>query len=147
VLADCLCHARELGAERLIDVATLTGAMIVSLGSAFTGLMGNNDDWSKTIIAAGGERGEQLWHMPLHEEYSDAMKGTVADLTNAPAIRKAGALTAGAFLQRFAEDVPWAHLDVAGTAWDTGKTYFGKGPTGTMVRTMVAVAEGISTGA
>jgi leucyl aminopeptidase len=73
------------------------------------------------------------------------MKGTVADLTNAPAARKAGALTAGAFLQRFTADVPWAHIDIAGTAWDTGKPYFGKGATGSTVRTMVAVAEGLNT--
>jgi leucyl aminopeptidase len=147
VLADCLCHARDLGAERLINVATLTGAIIVALGSTYTGLMGTDNNWNRTIIDAGAARGELLWEMPLHEEYSDAMKGTVADLTNAAAARKAGALTAGAFMQNFTADVPWAHLDVAGTAWDTGKAYFGKGATGSMVRTMVAVAEGISTDA
>ena len=145
VLADCLCHARDLGAARLIDVATLTGAMIISLGSAYAGLMGTDDDWCQTVVVAGARRGELLWQLPLHEEYSDAMKGTVADLTNAPPVRKAGALTAGAFLQRFTADVPWTHIDIAGTAWDTGKPYFGKGATGSAVRTMVAVAEGLNT--
>ncbi|HWI21728.1 MAG TPA: leucyl aminopeptidase [Baekduia sp.] len=146
VLADCLCHARALGAERLIDVATLTGAVIVALGSTYTGVMGTDDEWITKIIDVGAEAGELIWRLPLHDEYSDAMKGTIADLTNAPAARKAGTITAAAFLQRFTDDVPWAHLDIAGTAWDTGKPYFGKGPTGSMVRTMVRVAEGLSAG-
>lgn len=143
VLADCLCHARALGAERLIDVATLTGAVIVALGSTYTAVIGNEQAWTDTVIGAGAAAGEAIWQLPLHQEYADIMKGTIADLTNTGAVRKAGTATAGAFLSRFVEDVPWAHLDIAGTAWDTGKAYFGKGPTGSMVRTLVRVAEGL----
>ena len=146
VLADCLHHARELGAERLIDAATLTGAVIIALGSTYTGLMGNDAAWSRTIIERAAGAGELIWELPLHDEYADAMKGTVADLRNASPTRKAGSITGAAFLQRFAGETPWAHLDIAGTAWDTGKPYFGKGPTGAMVRTLVAVAEGLASG-
>jgi leucyl aminopeptidase len=141
VLADCLHHARELGAERLVDVATLTGAVIVALGSTYAGMVATDDAWADEVLAAADDAGELLWRLPLHEEYAERVKGATADLTNAPEGRKAGTITAGEFLRRFAGDVPWAHLDIAGTAWNVGRAYAPKGGTGVMVRTLVALAE------
>src|SRR4051794_20649621 len=114
VLADCLWHAREQGAERLVDVATLTGAVVVALGSTYSGMVATDDAWAAEVLDAGAEAGELIWRLPLHQDYSDAVKGRTADLTNSPEQRKAGTITGGAFLQRFAGDVPWVHLDIAG---------------------------------
>ncbi|HYF24781.1 MAG TPA: leucyl aminopeptidase [Baekduia sp.] len=141
VLADCLHHARQLGAERLVDVATLTGAIVVALGSTHTGLMASDDAWAVEVLAVAQEAGEPVWRLPLHPEYADAVKGRYADLTNAPEGRKAGSITAAEFLKRFTGDLPWVHLDIAGTAWDGGRAYAPKGGTGVMVRTLVALAE------
>jgi leucyl aminopeptidase len=141
VLADCLHHAIQLGAERLVDVATLTGGVIVALGSTYAGLMSNDDGWAAEVTDAGSEAGELLWRLPFHDEYADLVKGTVGDLNNAPEGRKASSIVGGEFLRRFVGDVPWAHLDIAGTAWDTGRAYAAKGGNGVMVRTLVALAE------
>jgi len=141
VLADCLHHAIALGAQRLVDAATLTGAMVVALGKVYTGLFANDDAWADEVRAAADEAGEPVWRMPLHERYAELVKGQTADLTNAPAPRQAGSVTAAEFLHRFTGDVPWAHLDIAGTAWDGGRPYAAKGGTGVLVRTFVALAE------
>jgi leucyl aminopeptidase len=141
VLADCLHHAVSLGAERLVDVATLTGAIVIALGPVYAGLMAGDDAWAEEVRAAAEEAGELLWRMPLHARYAELVKGTTADVTNAPAPRKAGAITAAEFLRRFAGDVPWAHVDIAGVAWDTGRAYAPKGGAGPMVRALVALAE------
>jgi leucyl aminopeptidase len=141
VLADCLAHAVDLGAERLVVVATLTGGVVVALGSTYAGLMANDDAWADEVVGAATEAGELLWRLPLHEEYAELVKGTVADLNNAPEGRKASSIVGGQFLARFAGDVPWAHLDIAGTAWDVGRPYAAKGGCGVMVRTLVALAE------
>jgi leucyl aminopeptidase len=140
VLADCLCHARELGAERLVDLATLTGAVIVALGSTYAGVMSNDDELWRRIRAAGEQTGEIVWRLPLHPEYDKLIKGRYADLDNAPEARKAGTIVGGAFLSNFVEDVPWAHLDIAGSAWELDRPYVGKGASGYGVRLLVELA-------
>ncbi len=140
VLADCLLHARNEGAERLVDLATLTGAIVVGLGSTYAGLLGTDDAWVEEVRAAGERTGELAWRLPLHPEYAEMVKGDVADLVNATAERKAGSITAAEFLRRFAGDVPWAHLDIAGTAWGLGRAYARKGGSGFGVRLLVELA-------
>jgi leucyl aminopeptidase len=140
VLADCITHAIALGAERLVDLATLTGAVVVALGKTYAGLLSNDDAWCERVAAAGERTGELLWRLPLHREYAEAVKGTFADLNNAPGGRRAGAIMGAEFLHRFAGDVPWAHLDIAGTAWDLGRAYAEKGGAGFGVRLLVELA-------
>ena len=140
VLADCLAHAVELGAERLVDVATLTGAIVTTFGSTHAGLLGSDDDWCEQVEAAGRRAGELVWRLPLHKEYADAIKGRYADIANAVENRKAGSITAAEFL-RFTGDVPWAHLDIAGMANDNGKPYTRKGGAGFGVRLLLELAD------
>jgi len=140
VLADCLCHAVELGAERIVDLATLTGAVIVALGSTYSGVMSNDDELAARITGAGERTGEIVWRLPLHEEYDELIKGTYGDLDNAPEARKAGTIVGGTFLSNFVGDTPWAHLDIAGSAWDLGRAYVGKGASGYGVRLLVELA-------
>jgi leucyl aminopeptidase len=140
VLADCIAYAIEEGAERIVDLATLTGSIIVALGSTYAGLMSNDDEWSAAVEAAGRRSGELVWRMPLHPEYAKIIEGTYADLNNAPASRKAGSITAAEFLHRFAGEVPWAHLDIAGTAWDLDRPYAPKTGSGFGVRLLVELA-------
>ncbi|MDA0181453.1 leucyl aminopeptidase [Solirubrobacter phytolaccae] len=142
VLADCLTHAIELGAERLIDLATLTGAMVVALGKTHAGLLASNDDWAAAVESAGARAGELNWRLPLHAEYDEQIKGRYADIVNSPADRGAGGITAAQFLKRFTGDVPWAHLDIAGTAYDNKKPYTPNGGAGYGVRTLVELARG-----
>jgi leucyl aminopeptidase len=144
VLADCLGHAIAEGAEQIIDLATLTGAVIVALGSTYAGLMSNDDAFAQRIVAAGERTGEIVWRLPLHEEYDELIKGKYADLDNAPEARKAGTIVGGAFLSNFAGDVPWAHLDIAGSAWDLDREYVGKGASGYGVRLLVELARSYS---
>ncbi len=140
VLADCLCRAVELGAERIVDLATLTGAVIIALGSTYAGLMSNDEELAGLIAAAGQRSGEIVWRLPFHEEYDELIKGTYADLDNAPEARKAGTIVGGAFLSNFVGDTPWAHLDIAGSAWDLGRAYAPKGASGYGVRLLVELA-------
>lgn len=147
VLADCLLHARDEGAERLVDVATLTGAIVVGLGSTYAGLFGTDDAWVEAVRAAGERTGELVWRLPLHQEYAEMIKGEIADLVNATAERKAGSITAAEFLHRFAGDVPWAHIDIAGTAWGLGRAYAKKGGSGFGVRLLVDLAQAHAAGA
>jgi leucyl aminopeptidase len=140
VLADCIAHAIAEGAERLVDLATLTGACLVALGHTHAGLLSNDDTWCAQVAAAAQRTGEIAWRLPLHPEYAKAVKGTFADLNNAPAGRLAGAITAGEFLRRFAGETPWAHLDIAGTAWDLGRPYAETGGSGYGVRLLVELA-------
>jgi leucyl aminopeptidase len=144
ILADALAYCVELGAERIVDLATLTGAVIVALGSTYAALISNDDEWAAEVAEAAAESGELAWRLPLHEEYKELTKGTVADLTNASAKRKAGTIYAGSFLEEFVDGKPWVHLDIAGTAWDTGREYVGKGPTGYGVRLLIALAQDLS---
>jgi leucyl aminopeptidase len=145
ILADALSYCvRELGAERVVDVATLTGAVVIALGSTYAALISNDDDLAEAVRAAAEHSGELAWRLPLHPEYKELTKGTVADLTNAAAKRKAGTIYAGSFLEEFVDEVPWAHLDIAGTAWDTGREYVGKGASGFGVRLLVRLARDLA---
>jgi leucyl aminopeptidase len=140
VLADCLCHAVSLGAERIVDLATLTGAVIVALGSTYAGLMSNDEELSEHVTEAGARTGEIVWRLPLHEEYDELVKGKYGDLDNAPEAHKAGTIVGASFLANFVGNVPWAHLDIAGSAWDLDRAYVGKGASGYGVRLLVELA-------
>jgi leucyl aminopeptidase len=140
ILADALAYALEQGVERIVDLATLTGAIIVALGSTHVGLFSNDDDWVGEVSAAGDATGEIGWRLPLHPEYADLIKGKYADLDNAPEVRKASSITAAEFLHNFVGDVPWVHMDIAGTAWGLGRLYAGKGASGFGVRTLLELA-------
>ncbi len=142
ILADALTYAVELGADKIVDLATLTGAIITALGSTYAGVMSNDNDLVDSLITSGKKSGELLWQLPIHEEYFELTKGTVSDLVNASDARKAGPLYAAAFLQQFVDDKSWAHIDIAGTAWDVGRSYVGKGPTGFGVRLLVEFVRG-----
>ncbi|MBR6722982.1 leucyl aminopeptidase [bacterium] len=137
-LADALCYACELGVHEVIDIATLTGACMVALGSAASGIMGNNDEFVKELIKSGEYVGEKFWQLPMWQEYRDNLKSDVADMRNTGA-RYGGASSAGMFLKEFVTDqVRWAHLDVAGTAFlDKPQHEFSKGATGVGVRTIL----------
>jgi len=144
ILADALAYAVELGADRIVDLATLTGAVLIALGSTYAGLISNDDTFAAEIEAAGRRTGELAWRLPLHPEYKELTKGTAADLTNASAKRKASTIYAGSFLEEFVDGRPWAHLDIAGTAWDVGREYVGKGPTGFGTRLLVELARALA---
>jgi leucyl aminopeptidase len=140
ILGDALAYSVELGAERIIDLATLTGGVLVALGSTYAALISNDDEWAAAVAEAATHTGELAWRLPLHAEYKELTKGTAADLTNASSKRKAATIYAGSFLEEFVDGKPWVHLDIAGTAWDTGREYWGKGPTGFGVRLLVELA-------
>jgi leucyl aminopeptidase len=141
VLADCIAYARREGAGRLVDVATLTGGIVVALGSAHAGLMSNDDGWAQAVQAAAARTGELVWRMPLHREYANMIKGRYGQIVNSTTKREATALTAAEFLHTFAGETPWAHLDIAGTAWDVRRPYFAdRGATGYGVRLLVELA-------
>jgi leucyl aminopeptidase len=140
VLADCLAHAVELGAERLVDFATLTGAIVTTFGDTHAGLFSDDDEWAAAVTAAGTAAGELVWRLPLHAEYAKAIESRYADIVNAVETRKAGSIVAAEFLKRFTADVPWAHVDIAGTAWDTNRAWAPKGGTGFGVRLIVELA-------
>jgi leucyl aminopeptidase len=144
ILADALAYSVELGADRIVDLATLTGAVLVALGSTYAALVSNDDQWAERVTAAGRSSGELVWRLPLHPEYKQLTKGTVADLTNAAAKRKAGTIYAASFLEEFVDGKPWAHLDIAGTAWDVGREYVGNGATGFGVRLLVELARSLA---
>jgi len=135
ILADALSYARRYEPSAVVDCATLTGACVVALGNHASGLMGNDEDLIAEVQTAGETAGERAWPLPLFDEYTEQIKGDTADIKNSA--RPAGALTAGAFLKEFA-DYPWAHLDIAGTAYGKkGNAYTAKGATGTPARTLV----------
>jgi leucyl aminopeptidase len=140
ILADALSYAVELGAGRIVDLATLTGAVLIALGSTYAAVVANDDELAAAVERAGEASGELTWRLPLHPEYKELMKGTVADLSNLASKRKAGTITAASFLEEFVGDVPWAHIDIAGTAWDVGREYNGSGPSGFGVRLLTELA-------
>ena len=141
ILADALTYCvRDMGASRMVDLATLTGAVVVALGSTYAALISNDDEWAAAVNGAAEQTGELAWRLPLHAEYKELTKGKVADLTNAASKRKAGTIYAASFLEEFVDGVPWVHLDIAGTAWDVGREYVGSGATGFGVRLLVALA-------
>ena len=141
ILADAICYAKKLGATRIVDLATLTGAVSVALGDVNTGILGTDQELIDEVIAAGREVGEKFWQLPLDKEYTKQIKSDIADIKNVGG-RMAGAITAAAFLKEFADGISWAHLDIAGTAWgDDAKPYRSKGPTGVGVRTLLNLIE------
>jgi len=133
ILCDALTYARRFKPAVLIDVATLTGACVIALGSHLTGLMSNSDELAQALLAAGKRAHDEAWHLPLTEDYAEGLQSNFADFANV-AGREGGAIIAGAFLAKFTEGVPWAHLDIAGTAWKSGKQ---KGSTGRPVPLLV----------
>ena len=140
ILGDALWYARELGATHLVDVATLTGACIVALGTTASGLFGKPTSWIETVQRAGERSGERLWSLPLYEDYRELLRSEMADMLNAGG-RAGGACTAASFLETFAGDLPWAHVDIAGTAWNESLNLgHAKGATGVMTRTLVELA-------
>jgi leucyl aminopeptidase len=140
ILGDGLWYARQLGATHLIDVATLTGACVVALGKTTTGLFGSPGGWVETVRRASVLAGDRSWPMPVFDDYKDQLKSEIADFTNTGG-RPAGAITAALFLKEFVADLPWVHMDIAGTAWaEEAKPYQPKGATGVGVRTLVELA-------
>lgn len=136
-LADALCYACELGVDEVIDLATLTGACMVALGSCAAGIMGNDEELIKNLINTAERNGERYWQLPLWEEFFDGLKSDVADMKNSGS-RWGGASAAGVFLQKFVKDVKWAHIDIAGTAFlDKPQKELIKGASGAGVRTLI----------
>ncbi len=141
VLADGLVHAKSEGATHLVDIATLTGACVVALGTTNTGVFGSSQPWTDALLEAARHTGEAMWQMPVGAEYRERMNSDIADIANAGG-REGGACTAAAFLQDFAGDSPWIHLDIAGTARnDRDLPYVSKGPTGVAVATLTQLAQ------
>ncbi|HKC84515.1 MAG TPA: leucyl aminopeptidase, partial [Blastocatellia bacterium] len=137
ILADAVAYARKLGATRIIDLATLTGAVSIALGDVYVALLGTDQAWIDKILAAAKKAGEKVWQLPLDKDYREQIKSEIADIKNVGG-RKAGTITGAYFIREFAEDTPWAHLDIAGTAWnENGKPYLAIGPTGVGLRTLV----------
>ena len=140
VLADGIAYAKQLGATHLVDAATLTGAIVVALGSVNTGVFGSDAAFTERVLASSSAAGEKMWPMPLDDEYRELISSTIADIQNVGG-RWGGAITAAWFLREFTGDTPWVHLDIAGTAWlDDAKSWAGKGGTGVGVRTLVDLA-------
>ena len=141
VLADAIAYAKTLGATQIIDMATLTGAVSIALGDVNTAILGTDQVLIDAVIGAGKEVGEKFWQLPLDPEYTNQIKSDIADIKNVGG-KKAGTITAAAFLKEFADGISWAHLDIAGTAWGDPATPFrSKGPTGIAVRTLVEFVE------
>ncbi|MBU1342820.1 MAG: leucyl aminopeptidase [Proteobacteria bacterium] len=138
ILADALAYGvKRFSPDCVVDIATLTGAVIIGLGHHHSGLLSNNDHLAKSLILAGKEAGEPIWRLPLTEEYKKQIESTVADIKNVGG-KPGGTITAAAYLSNFVGKTPWAHLDIAGTAWDfTEKSYIPKGPSGIGVRTFL----------
>jgi leucyl aminopeptidase len=140
VLADALWHAQQLGATHLVDVATLTGACVVALGQLASGLFATPAWWGEIVRETAMRAGDRVWPLPLHDDYLELLKSDIADIVNTGG-RAAGAITAAMFLREFAGGRPWAHLDIAGTAWaDESKPWQPKGTTGVAVRTLAELA-------
>ncbi len=141
ILADAIAYAKKLGATRIVDMATLTGAVSIALGDVNAAILGTDQELIDEVISAGKAVGEKFWQLPLDKEYSKQIKSDIADIKNVGG-RKAGTITAAAFLKEFADGVSWAHLDIAGTAWDDeAKPFRSKGPTGIAVRTLIKIVE------
>lgn len=144
ILADALTYASRLGCTHMVDAATLTGAVAVALATVHVGLFSNNGEFLARLQAAADKAGEKMWPLPLDEDYREMLKSAFADIANIGG-RYGGAITAAKFLEEFVEGKPWAHLDIAGTAWlDDAKPHQAKGPTGIAVRTFIELAMGWS---
>ena len=144
VLADGLCYARQLGCTHLVDAATLTGAVVVALGYVNAGIFASDDQMYERFANANKQAGEKMWRLPLDDEYKEIIKSNIADIVNSGG-RWGGAISAAMFLKEFAEDTPWIHLDIAGTAWmEEAKPWIAKGPSGIALRSLVEFVKGWS---
>ena len=144
ILADGLCYARQLGCTHLVDAATLTGAVVVALGYVNAGIFASDDNMYDRFAKANQQAGEKMWRLPLDDEYKETLKSNIADMVNAGS-RYGGAIFAAMFLKEFAEDTPWIHLDIAGTAWmEEQKPWIAKGPSGVALRSLVEFVKGWS---
>jgi leucyl aminopeptidase len=143
VLGDVMTYAqRTFGPKRMVDLATLTGAMVISLGHEYAGVFSNDDGLAGDLLAAGTATGDKLWRMPIGDAYDQLINSPIADIKNVGP-REGGSITAAQFLQRFVEDgVKWAHLDIAGTVWsDKPGTTYDKGATSFGVRLLDAFVQ------
>jgi len=142
ILADAVAWAERQGATSIVDMATLTGAVIVALGGEYTGLMGNDQALVDEVIACGKKTGEGFWQLPVGKEYSKMIKSDIADVKNIGPRGKAGTIIGAVFIQEFVDKAKWAHLDIAGTAWaDSARPFQAKGPTAVAVRSLVELVE------
>jgi leucyl aminopeptidase len=145
ILGDALWYARQRGATHLVDVATLTGACVVALGKTTSGLFGCPPAWVEDVRRATERAGDRSWPMPVFDDYKDQLKSEIADFSNTGG-RAAGAITAALFIKEFTGNLPWVHMDIAGTAWaEEAKPYQPKGATGVGVRTLVELARDAAT--
>jgi leucyl aminopeptidase len=147
ILADALWHARQSGATHIIDLATLTGAMVVAMGDYYAGLFGNDEDWLRTIRGAAEASGDHAWIWPLHETYRRYIDSSFADMKNSSDYRQGSPILAARFLEEFVGEGPWAHLDIAGTAYlERGRDdYYDRGgATGYGVRLLSELARRLS---
>ena len=144
LLADAVTYAKQAGATKLVDLATLTGACVVALGSITSGVITNNEEWGKAVLAAANHVDEKMWLLPSCKEYKEQIKSKIADMKNSGG-RPAGAITAGLFISEFAGETPWVHIDIAGTATtDKDQGYNVKGATGAGIRTLIQLARELS---
>ena len=140
ILGDGLWYARKLGATHLVDVATLTGAVVVALGKITSGLFGTPERWVEQVRRVADRAGDKSWPMPVFDDYREQLKSEIADLANTGG-RPAGSITAALFLKEFTGGLPWVHMDIAGTAWsDETRPFMPKGATGVAVRTLASLA-------
>ncbi|MFC1482800.1 leucyl aminopeptidase [Candidatus Margulisiibacteriota bacterium] len=139
ILAEGLLYAQKLGAKKIIDIATLTGACIVALGDIYTGLLGTNSKWTNQLCKTAKEQGEKCWELPLDDDFKEYLKSDIADMKNASESKKAGTISGGMFLKRFIkEDTDWIHCDIAGTAYrDRSYSYQSKGATGVLIKSLI----------
>jgi len=141
VLADGLCWARKLGATHLVDIATLTGAVVIALGNTTTGVMSNDREFVDLFHDAARPYGERYWELPLFPEYAELIRSAIADMKNSGG-REAGTIYGAMFIKEFVDDAPWIHLDIAGTSWtDREAGHLVKGPTGVALRPLARLAE------
>jgi leucyl aminopeptidase len=141
VLADGIAYAKQLGASRIVDLATLTGSIIVALGDHRTGLFSNNDEWANRVKQSAERAGEPVWRMPVSDDYKKRIESAIADFKNYGG--RPDATAAALLLSKFAGETPWVHLDIAGTSWhDRTQPYAPKGSTGAGVRTLVELIYG-----
>jgi leucyl aminopeptidase len=144
VLCDCLVHAVGLGAERVVDIATLTGGASIALGSVYAAVMGTDDELVGRVEEAGRRSGDKVWRMPSDPEYDEALRGQYGDIANVNENRRATTVMGGRFLAAFVGDTPWAHIDIAATSWDRGKPYAPKGGAGFGVRLLIELARALA---
>ena len=143
VLADVLSYAVDNGADKIIDLATLTGACLVALGEEVTGTFTNNENWQNEVLAASRRAGEETWPLPMFDHFDDLLKSDVADCKNVGP-RWGGAITGAKFLEKFVAETPWVHLDIAGPAFaESNKPHREGGGTGCMLQTLVEVASNL----